>query len=341
MTRNDFFESVKSGKIENIYLFTGPEEWIKNEALTALRAALLPAGLEQLNDLTLEGAAADQIIDAAETVPIMCEKRMVVVRDWAPMMPGKSKNEDAEVDRIQKWLEHPAPSCTVIFYMRTDPDGRKKATTAIKKKAAQVQFDSLSDAELARWCKKRLSPMGKNMSVQAVNTLSFMAGRDLIRLDGELNKLAAYVEDRKEISVDDVKAIVPASLEYNIFELINLLLEGNPGKAQQMVNSLLRNGQTPIGILAMITRQLRQLTHMRLALDAGETVQSVQDLLKLHPYAARQLSRQCKRLPAQTLKSLYELCVETDFEIKSGRMRDSAALAAIIRIISSTRTAAR
>lgn len=341
MTWNDFFQSIKSGAIERVYLFTGPEEWIKNEALETLRAHLLPPGLEQLNDLTLEGVTAQQIIDAAETLPMMCEKRIVTVRDWAPLLPGKSKNEEAEAELIQKWLQNPPESCATIFYMRGEPDGRKKAVTALKKKATVVQFDFLTDSELAKWAVRRLKPLGKKMNASAVSTLAFMAGRDLTRLAGELDKLAAYTEDRTEISEADVRTIVSASLEYNIFELLNLLLAGKLGDAQTMTNSLLQNGQTPIGILAMLTRQLRQLAHMRLALDAGQSVDTVQNLLKLHPYAAKQSAKQCKSLSASGLKTLYETCVALDYDVKSGKLRDSVALESLLIKITSAKLAAK
>jgi len=341
MTWNDFFQSVKSGTLDRVYLFTGPEEWIKNEAIDALRAQLLPPGLEQLNDITLEGVTAQQIIDAAETMPMMCEKRIVTVRDWAVLMPGKSKNEESETERIQKWLDNPPDSCVTIFYMRSEPDGRKKAVSALKKKASVVQFDFLTDAELVKWSARRLKPLGKKMSASAVSTLAFMAGRDLTRLAGELDKLAAYTEDRVEITDTDVRSIVSASLEYNVFELLNLLLTGKLGDAQTMTNSLLQNGQTPIGILAMLTRQLRQLAHIRLALDAGQSVDTVQNLLKLHPYAAKQSAKQCRGLSAAGLKALYEACVAYDFDIKSGKLRDSVALESILIKITSAKLAVK
>lgn len=339
MTWNDFFQSLKTTPPKSVYLFTGPEEWIKREALEALRNQLLPPGLEQLNDTVLEGVTAQQIIDAAETMPMMCERRMVTVQDWAPLMPGKSKNEDAETARLQSWLESPPDSCVTIFYMRSEPDGRKKAVTALKKRAEVVNFDHLSDAELLKWSNKRLKSLNKKMGAAAMNTLSFMAGRELTRLAGELDKLAAYAGDRMEITEADVREIVPASLEYNVFELINRLLEGNLGEAQRMVNTLLQSGQNAVGILAMLTRQLRQLAHMRYALDAGQTIQSVQELLGMHPYGAKQTARQCKSRSAEELRALYEACVQTDYDVKSGRLRDSSALDAILLKIASGKLA--
>ena len=331
MTWNEFYQALKAKDIAPVYLFIGPEAYIKREALEALRAALLPPGLEALNDATLEGVTAQQITDACETMPMMCEKRIVTVRDWAPLMPGKARNEEADAEWMQKWLENPPETCALVFYMRSDMDGRKKMATLLKKKAVVVDFQLLTDAELTRWCTRRLKPLGKRIAPAALNTLTYMAGRELTRLDGELDKLAAYLgEERDAITEDDVKAIVSASLEYNVFELLNSLLAGDMKKGQQTVNSLLQGGQTSVGLLAMLTRQLRQLAHMKCALDAGETVQAVQDCLKLHPYAAKQTARQCARLSADWLTGLYERCVEDDYAVKSGRLRDRDALDGLI-----------
>lgn len=339
MTWNEFFQSVKSGQLNSVYLFSGPEEWIKQEALEALRAQLLPPGLEQLNDIVLEGCTAQQIIDAAETMPMMCDRRIVTVRDWAPLLPGKSKNEEEEADRIVKWLDNPPDTCVTVFYLRSEPDGRKKAVTQMKKKATPIVFDYLTDSELAKWASKRLKPLGKKISSNAVNTLIFMAGKELTRLAGEIDKLAAFVEDRTEISENDVKEIVAASLEYNIFELLNRLLEGDMAEAQRMTNSLLQGGQTAIGILAMLSRQLRQLAHVRYSSDAKEPLQRIQELLKLNPYAAKKIAQQCKARPAEVFRALYEHCVQLDYDIKSGRLRDSAALDSVLLKIAATKLA--
>lgn len=331
MTWNEFYQALKANDIAPVYLFTGPEAFIKREALEALRGKLLPPGLEALNDATLEGVTAQQITDACETMPMMCERRVVTVRDWAPLMPGKAKNEEAEADWMQKWLEDPPATCALVFYMRGEMDGRKKLPALLKKKAVVVNFDTLTDAELTRWCARRLKPLGKRIAPAALNTLTYMAGRELTRLVGELDKLSAYLgEEREEITESDVRAIVPASLEYNIFELLNSLLSGDIQKGQQTVNSLLQGGQTTMGILAMLTRQIRQLAHMKCALDAGTPVQTVQQQLKMHPYAAKQTARQCAKLSADWLTKLYEKCVDSDYAVKSGRLRDADALNALI-----------
>ena len=331
MTWSEFYQALKGGNIAPVYLFTGPEAYIKREALSALRAKVLQPGLEALNDQVLEGVDAQAIIDACETLPMLCERRVVTVRDWAPLMKEKAKNEERDTERISAWLENPPVTCVLVFYMRGELDKRKKLSALLSKKATVVSFDLLSDPDLRRWCAGRLKPLGKSIDVAALNTLTYMAGRELTRLSGELDKLAAYVgEARDMITEADVRAIVPPSLEYNVFEILNNLLAGDVAKGQETVNRLLQGGQTPTGVFAMMTRQIRQLAHMKCALDAGTPVQVVQEQLKLHPYAAKQTARQCAKLSADWLTTLYERCVASDFDVKSGRLRDKEALDALI-----------
>ena len=160
MNWSDFFQAIKTGNVPNLILFSGPEEYLKREAITALRAALLPPGLEALNEMVLEGASAREIMDAADTLRMMCDRRIVIVRDWSPMLPGKSKDEEGEIALIGKWIQNPPSGCVTVFTFRNDPDNRKKATGLLRKAATVVEFDSLNDAQLMEWANRRLKPYG-------------------------------------------------------------------------------------------------------------------------------------------------------------------------------------
>lgn len=333
MTWKELYAQIKEGAVQSLYLFSGPEEFLKRDALEALRRALLPAGLEQLNDATLEGASAQDIIDAAETLPLMCERRIVTVRDWPALMSGRARNEEEDVSRMLDWLRDVPTTCTLVFWMRGEPDGRKKLTAALKKRGAEVRFDPLADADILRWALSRLKPLGKKISREAASRLTFTAGRDLTRLSGEIDKLADYVGEREQIEAEDVDAVVSPSPEYSVFEMLDMLFEGDIARAEESLHTLLMGGQTYVGVLALVIRQLRMLSHMALALREGRGTQEVEKALKLHPYAAKRASRQARTLDADQLARLYDQCVEADFQIKSGKLRDREALhAAMLRI---------
>ena len=49
MTSDQLFRSIKAGDIRPAYVFYGPEVYVRDRAVAALRQKLLPEGLEQLN----------------------------------------------------------------------------------------------------------------------------------------------------------------------------------------------------------------------------------------------------------------------------------------------------
>lgn len=329
MTWMEFSRAVDSGNIQPVYLFTGPEAYGKREAMEKLQAALLPSGLEMLNFSVLEDATAEKILDAVETMPMMCARRLVEVRDWAPLFSGKSKNEDAEVQKILQWLKSPSPTCVLVLNTRNDPDNKKRLTKALSEQGARVEFALLGDADLYKWAAARAKALDCQVSRKAVEKLALAAGRDRTRLAGEIDKLCAYAGKGHEVLPEHVDAIVTPSLEYSVFQLMDQLLNGKMAEAQAALDALVMAGESRIGILAMLTRQLRNLAHTRLAIDEKH-LSETQQQLGLKPYPARIAERQARLHPATVYTSLYTACVQADFDIKHGVLREQEALNAIL-----------
>ena len=326
MKWNDFFKDIGAGNFRQAYLFTGPEEYVKREALEKLRAAILPVGLEALNETVMEDVTADRIIAAAETLPVMSDRRLVVVRDWGPLMSGKSKDEENEAKKMVEWLSHATDECTLVFYMREEADSRKKLCQELTKRGDNVNFDQLTDSEIVRWVSSKLKPFKKKMTAEAVQQLVFTAGRELTRLDGEISKLAAYTGDRDIIDEMDIDAVVSPSLEYGAFDMLNHLFDGDIPGAYRLMGLMLERGGNRVAILASIARQLRGMSFMAIAIENGRSVEDTGKQLSLNPYAAKVMAQKARRFPADELEKTYLAAIESDYAIKSGRMRDSAAL---------------
>ena len=341
MNWNDFYKSVKAGQYQSVYLFTGPEEHNKREALEALRRALLPAGLEQLNEAVLDGADAQTIIDSAETLPVMCDRRIVVVRDWAPLTSGKSRNEESEAERMLKWLQDPPDTCCLVFYMVLELNGKKKLASALKKLDGYVEFEYLSGPTLSKWCAQQLKPLGKRIRQDAIDEMTLMAGSDLTRLYGELAKLAAYVGDAPEIGVSDVRAVVTPSPEYSVFMILDHLLAGRLAEATQVVNSVLLTEPSPMRIIYLIGSQLRLDAHMKYAMEGGGNLPEVQKALNINSGRAWHIKKQIAPVKAEMLQALYLACVDTEYAIKSGSVQDRAALNALLMKISQAKNATK
>lgn len=331
MNHTEFFEKLNAGYIARGYLFTGEENYVKREALRALERKLLPEGLEALNQNVLEGQVADDVIAACETLPMMAERRLVVVRDFAPLMSGQSRDEKAESERMSRYLERLPESACLVMYMRGAADARKALYKAFaaSKSAQVVEFGELSERELHAWLSRQFRLLGKTISPDVAAQLKFRAGASLTRLSGEVEKLAAHAGERTEITDEDLE-IVPPTLECTVFQMIDRLVERNGAQAFSMLSAMREAGEDDVRILAMITRQMRFMAQIKLMQRRKAADDEMVRALGITPYGLRNTRRQLRGFTEERLRRAYRECVDAEFAIKSGAMSDREALERLI-----------
>ena len=328
-----FFDELKAGTVRNVYCFYGPEALIRRSALAALEKKVLFPGLESMNETILSSPTAQQIMESCETLPMMSDYRLIVVRDCALTGSGKAKDEAQESAAIAEYIGRVPPTTCLVFDLGDNVDKRKKLSQALMKLPGAVSFDALDDTQLAKWINQTLRPMGKKMDRTACDMLAFTSGRDLTLLSGELQKLAAYVGDRAEITGDDVDAIATHTAECTVFSMVDAISEGKAQEAFTLLNVLLQGGEQRIGILAMITRHYRQMMHL-CAMAAERLPQAQQaKALGVPPFALNRLNKQVGRRTFDTLRMCVEECVRADYDIKRGVLREEAALDRLMLIL--------
>ncbi|MBR2571521.1 MAG: DNA polymerase III subunit delta [Clostridia bacterium] len=325
MTWKELFGEIEAGP-SGVYLFYGPESYVKEEALQKMRQRLLPAGLEALNEDVMEGEGAQRITEAAQTLPMMAEKRLVVVRDFPSLLPGKAKVSESDTDRLIEYVKSPAETAVLVFYVRESIDGRTKLVQALVRHGKCVEFDYLQEGDLMRRLVREARNQGARMDENCAAFLVDRAGQALGPLLGEVRKLAAHAGTNGEILRADVERLVAPSSENTVFQMIDALMSGRGEQAFVLLHRLLESGESRVGVIAMLTRQMRILTHVKLLSDARVTLPEIAKRLSLRDFAVRNAQKQASSLPKETLIGLYRTCIEMDYAFKSGRMRDGEAL---------------
>ena len=321
-----FFDELKAGTVRNVYCFYGPEAYIRRSALEKLRAKVLMPGLEDMNETLLSAPTAQQVIESCETLPMMSDYRLVIVRDCALAQSGKAKDEAQESAALCEYLPRVPQTTCLLFDLGDGVDKRKKLSQALMKLPGAVSFDALDDAQLARWMGQTLRPLSKKMDRAACEALSFTSGRDLTMLSGELQKLAAYVGERAEITAQDVEQVATHTAECTVFAMVDAITERRAQQAFELLGVLLQGGEQRIGILAMITRQYRQMMHLCALLRERVPQAQQAKLLGVPPFALTRLTRQVGKRTYDALRACVEACVQADYDIKRGALREEAAL---------------
>jgi len=325
MKHGELFQELKEGAVRRVYLFQGVEEFTKDAALRRIETMLLPEGLEAFNLALLgESALAREIIAACEQLPVMADRRVVVVNGWVPLL-GRAKDEAVEVEQLDKYLENPPESACLIFFVRGKPDGRRKASLMLQRRGCVVDFDTLGDYEAATWVTAQFSKRGKRVAPQLVSQLLFRVGRDLNVLSGEIAKLCDFVGGREEIAQRDVEEITTEAVECTVFRMIDALLAGKP-EAFSMLTALVRDGEGRVGLLFMIARQYRLLLYAGLLLARGANAQAIGKAIGISGYGLTRTVQQARALPVERAQEAVEACLDADYSIKSGAVREEMAL---------------
>lgn len=333
MNHTAFFDAVKNGQIAGCYLFEGTEEYIKQQALKALCAKLLPEGLEQMNLTDMTDPDADALIAAAETLPFMGEKRLVVVRDCALLTAGRKAEDERKAQALTDYIGQIPPSTCLLFYIKGKADGRKKLYTLLKKKNAIVDFSPMNDMECADWARRTLKRSGKVLSAENAGKLVFTVGRDAALLKQEMDKLCAYLGERDTVTAEDIDLICTRSTECTVFQMVDAQVAGNNDAAFALLRDMVRAGEDRIGILAMLLRQYRILYHMRCLMDERTPQAAQASLLGIPPFAVGRTQQQARRFDKERLRMAYDFLMDFEYRLKQGLLpQESCAETALLKL---------
>ena len=325
MDRKDFEKSLSGGTLPSVLLFEGEEEQTKQDALTALRKTLLPAGMEEMNEMVLDNPETDQVIAAAETLPFLADRRLVILRDH-PAVTGRGEADD----RLVAYLPSVPSSALLLFYCTGKPDARKKLYTTVKKLGGIVTFARLSGGELTRFVTDAFHEAGKECDARTADYLVFTVGSDTAKLTSEISKIASYAGERPSVTASDVSALATPSTECTVFQLVDAVVTGQKKRALILMKNQLLNGTEPAAMLALLLRQYRFLQHIKIMQYEKKSREFIRYALGVPPFALDQYIRQAAAYTGGQVKQAVALCFETEYGFKSGRLNVNSALEALI-----------
>ena len=324
MDRKEFETRLAAGNLPSTLLFEGEEEYLKQQAYQALRRKLLPEGMEELNETLLEAPDAGAIIAAAETMPFLAEKRLVMLRDY-PALTGRAEADEQLVNYLPN-----IPSTTLLcFYCTQKADGRKKLYSAIKKLGGVVTFAPLRDRELTTFVTGAFRQQGRECDERTADFLIFTCGSDTNLLLSEIAKIAAHSAS-PAVHPDEIKALATPSAECTVFQMVDAVVAGQEARAFSLFRNQLRAGADRVYMLAMLLRQFRLLQHVKIMQFEKRSAADIRAALGVPSFAAEQYVRQAAGYSNAQVKQAVQLCFDTETAIKSGQLNAEGAVEAVM-----------
>ena len=301
------------GEVPAVVVLAGSERFFVDRAVAALREKVAEGGVEGFNEEIFQGKGmtAGRAIEAARTLPMLADRRFVLVRGVEAMAPK-------ELDVLAEYFDDPAPSaCLVLTTEKLD--GRTRFAKRAKKLKLIADAGPLKLPELRAFISNEAKQRGLSLRRDAGEALVEAIGTDLPAVDDALERLALYVGEGNPIDLDAVEACIVKVRVESIWALVDAVSNRDRPTAMRATASLLADREPPLRILAMVARQLRMVGRMKGALGAGMPPQEAAKQAGAPPFKARELAAAAKRFRPNDLRRAFTVLAETDLALKGSR----------------------
>ena len=128
------------------------------------------------------------------------------------------------------------------------------------------------------------------------------------------------------------KANVAPSLkiENDIFKLIDYIGEKNSSSAVKILNDMINEGESVLGIFAMINRQFKTVLQVKELLNKGLNNKSISEKLKTSLFIVNKSIKISKNFTEDMIIDMLNYILESDYKIKNGLMRDTLAIEMLV-----------
>lgn len=328
-------DDIKNGKIRSLYLFYGPEEYLKKYYMESIEKICIKEDLAALNKVVMEGKVDTRsIVETCETLPVFSDKKLVIVRNSGLFKTKKKSGDEGKKpkpseDELLNYLQN-IPSHVCLVFYEEEVDKRLKIVDAIKSKGLIVEFPYQKPVDLVKWVIKIFKTYKKDIDQMTASRFVENSEQGMTEILNEINKVILYMEGRPKVTGTDIEKVCTRSIKSRIFDLTDAIAERNSIKALKLLDDMVNLKEPLPKILFMITRQFRLVLEMKLLSSQGVNPGEAASRLGVTPYAAGKMIKQAGNFTVDKLKEAMEESLALDLAIKTGRMDDRVAAELLI-----------
>ncbi len=271
----------------NFYAIVGSDDGLVREKALLLYNQLTGGLDDGFTHETIDGIADNSdsafgicasTVQALLTLPMFGGDKVVWLRNvnfLADNVTGRSQRTESGVENLRATLERGIPE-GVKFLMTAQGVDKRRSFWKFIEKAATVQAYDRIDTSRDDWQEQVASlvtasarKLGLTFEHDALALFVMLAGEQSQQISNELEKLDLYLgPERREVTEDDVRLLVPLSRAAVVFEIGKAIQLGNASRAIQLIDQQLEADESAIGIMrASIIGVVRNLFMAKLIIE--------------------------------------------------------------------------
>jgi len=314
-------EQAKKKGLASLYLISGDVPLLVQEAADSVRQQARAAGCVERIVLEAErGFDWQTLLQESSGMSLFAEQRLIELR-----LPS-AKPGDAGSKALQAYVEQVSVAASggdvlLLVAGKIEKQSQKsKWFKALDKVGIIVQFWPLEGQQLLGWVDQRLRSRGLQGDREVVKLLAERGEGNLLACAQEVDKLQLlYTDGAGSVVQIDVAAVMNAvvdSARYDVFGLVDSALLGDVSRVNRIVAGLRAEGTEPVVILWALTRELRLLIDITMAMAVGGSLSAQLARLRVWDKRKPMVSAGVQRLSQPALRAMLARSARLDRVIK-------------------------
>lgn len=271
----------------NFHVIVGTDDGLVREEALALYNELTGGNDDGFTHETIDGNAdnsegayqlCSEAIQSLLTMPMFGGDKVVWLRNvnfLGDDVTGRAQRTEAGVEALRSVLEKGLPDGIKFILSADKVDKRRAFWKFLEKNASVRSYDKIDISrdgwqdEVGRLVEGRAKELGLDFEHDALELFIMLAGEQTKQIANELEKIDLYLGlERRTVTVEDVRALVPLSRAAVIFETGQAIQAGNVARAIQLIDEQLNAEESAVGIMrASIINVVRNLYMAKLILE--------------------------------------------------------------------------
>lgn len=258
------------------------------------------------------------------SLPFFDNQKMIILDHFIDLTTSKKRYlTDAELQSFEKYLENPSETTKLIIFAEGKLDGKRRIVKRMKQDGGVFEATALKEADLRAYFINESKQMQLHFSENSFEELLIKSGFQFSEISKNLVFLKSYKKNNR-IEVEDIQQAIPKTLQDNIFDLIQLIVEQKLDKARSLIRDLTLQGEDEIKLIAIMLSQFRTFIQVKILStqhkSESQIVSELSDYLgrKMNPYQVKFALRDSRMIELSFLKKAIACLIKTDYQIKSG-----------------------
>ncbi len=308
--------------LASFYVVAGDEPLLVQESRDAILQQAKKMGFESKEIIQIDkNFDWDEFLYASKAQSLFSTKTILECRFQSASI-GKTGGE-----AMLEYLQSPPPDKLLLIICPKIESSTTKTKwyEALDRSGVIINAWPIERSQLTAWIKERMAQAGLSTDSEGLNSIADFTEGNLLASAQEIEKIK-LIHNSGKVSAQDIEKILGDSSRFDIYQLVDTALSGNPQKAIRILEHLEEDGTEAVLILWAITREIRTLINIHYGLSENKSMDQLYKQYAVWTKKQSIVSTALKKLSLPLLVKLLKNAEKTDRMIKgleAGNVFDS------------------